>query len=556
MRSKPFSYGSSLRGTKNLPVIEGKEIVAGKGAVATEAAAAARIGARILDRGGNAMDAAAAACLAAGVLMPYYVDIGGYACSGVVLEGASGGVWSLDSNSTAPAAAHASMFRVLPKIPGKVGLNENEYDCSVEDDANVYGPLAAAPPGFMGGVGMLWEKWGRLKWTEIVEPSIALVHDGFPYDENAVEIKRRLPIIRKFEATYQHVMPEGKLPKADDVWHRPDLERTLGRLAAAGWRDFYDGEIGRRVGDYVAGAGGVMTRDDMSAFQPRVSPPLESSFRGAQVYGPILPNGSLSAMQILNMLDCFEPLPMDDVRHWHRLAEILKLGWRDRLHYVADPDFIDVPVERLLSRDYAAGRVEIIRDFPDFVDRLGPLQPTANPHGTANVSAADAEGNVVAMTLTQGNPFGTCVTVPGTGFTIGHGMCRFDPHPGLANSIAPGKRPLNNLCSLIVRMPGRDLGAGMQGGRRMVCVIPQVVQRMVDFGMSPHQAATSSRIHTMGYEPIECEQSPPFPFEKELSAFGHDVRPVSEVGRTVHLAEFLRESKKVRAGGSTFAAGV
>jgi gamma-glutamyltranspeptidase / glutathione hydrolase len=537
-------------------VIEGREITVSNGAVATEAAEAARIGARILERGGNAMDAAAAACLACGVLIPYYVDIGGYACSGVVLEGGTARVYSIDSNSTAPAAAHESMFEIISKIPGKIGLNENEYDCSVKNDANVYGPLAAAAPGFMAGVGMLWEKWGRLKWAEIVEPSIALVQDGFRYGEVAPEIERRLSIIRQYEATYRHLLPEGKLPKPDDIWHRPDLDHTLTRLAAAGWRDFYEGEIGRRIGDYIENSGGVMTRADMAAFQPRVTEPLESSFRSAAVYGPILPNGSLSAMQILNMLDCFDPLPVDDVRYWHRIAEILKLGWRDRLRYVADPEFADVPVSRLLSRAYAAGRVEALRNFPDAVDRFGPYQPTANPHGTANVSAADREGNVVAMTLTQGNPFGTCVTVPGTGFTLGHGMCRFDPRPGLANSVAPGKRPLNNFCSLIIRCKDRDLAAGMQGGRRMVSVIPQVVQRMVDYGMSLHQAATSPRIHTMGYEPIECEEMPPFPFQKELRAFGHDVRAVSEVGRTVHLAEFFRGTKTIRAGGSTFAAGV
>ncbi|MGH9522925.1 MAG: gamma-glutamyltransferase family protein [Terriglobales bacterium] len=535
-------------------MIEGKEITVSKGAVATEAPEAARIGARILERGGNAMDAAAATCLALGVLMPFYVDVGGYACSGVVLDAKSGQVWSLDSNSTAPAAAHESMYQVIPKIPGKVGLNENEYYCSVKDDSNIYGPLAAAPPGFMAGVGMLWEKWGRLKWPEIVEPCIALVQNGFPYDENAMEIERRLPVIRQFEHTYRMLMPEGRVPKAEDIWHRPDLDKTFEHLARSGWRDYYEGELGRRIGDYISSTRGVMTRADMAAFQARVTEPLQSSYRGAPVFGPILPNGSLSAMQILNMLDCFDPLPMQDALYWHRLAEILKLGWRDRLQYAADPDFVEVPP--LLSPEYAAGRVEVLRSFPDYVDRLGPLQPTANPHGTANVSVADAEGNLVAVTLTQGNPFGTCVTVPGTGFTISHGMCRFDPRPGLPNSIAPGKRPLNNLCSIILRLPDRDIALGMQGGRRMISVIPQVAHRMVDYGMSPHAAATSPRIHNMGFEPIDCEITPPFPYANELRRYGHEVRPVDEVGRTVHAAERFHESKMIRAGGSTFAAGI
>lgn len=535
---------------------EGTEIKVGRGAVATEAPEAARIGARILERGGNAMDAAAATCLALGVLMPYYVDIGGYACSGVVLEGATGKVWSVDSNSTAPAAAHERMFEVTEKIPGKVGLNENEYDCSVKDDANIYGPLAAAPPGFMGGVGMLWERWGKLKWAEIVEPSIALIENGFPYDENAAEIERRLKIIRKFDETYRLLMPEDRLPKATDTWHRPDLANTLTRLAHTGWRDYYEGELGQRIGDYIESIGGVMTRADMAAFQARVTEPIESSFRGAPVYGPILPNGSLSAMQILNMLDCFEPLSMGDPCHWHLLAEILKLGWRDRLEHLADPDFVDVPAATLLSREYAAGRVEALSNFPDHVDRLGPLQASANPHGTSNVSTADAAGNLVAVTLTQGNPYGTCVTVPGTGFTISHGMCRFDPRRGLANSIAPGKRPLNNLCSVILRLHDRDIALGMQGGRRMISVIPQVAQRMVDLGMSPHAAATSPRIHTMGYEPVEYEKTNPFAFAEELRRMGHDVREADEVGRTAHAAEWFKGSKQIRAGGSTFAAGV
>jgi gamma-glutamyltranspeptidase / glutathione hydrolase len=537
-------------------VIEGREVTVARGAMATEAPEAARIGARILERGGNAMDAAAAACLACGVLIPYYVDVGGYACSGVVLEGSSGKVWSLDSNSTAPAAANASIYEVTSKIPGKVGVNENEYECSVKNDANVYGPLAAAPPGFMGGVGMLWEKWGRLRWSEIVEPSIALVQNGFPYGGVALEIENRLSIIRRYEPTYRLLMPNNKLPTPTDIWYRPDLDKTLARLSSSGWRDYYEGEIGRRIGDYVQSIGGVMTRADMAAFRPSVTAPLQSSFRGARVYGPILPNGSLSAMQILNMLDCFKPLPLDDLQYWHLLAEILKLGWRDRLRYLADPDFVDVPAAQLLSRDYAAGRVEVLRNFGSYVDRIGPSQPRANPHGTANVSAADAEGNLVAVTLTQGNPFGTCVTVPETGFTLGHGMCRFDPRRGRPNSVAPGKRPLNNLCSLILRLSDRDVALGMQGGRRIASVIPQVAQRIVDFGMSPHQAASSPRIHTMGYEPVECEQEPAFPLEQELRRMGHDVRPMSEVGRTVHIAELFHKTKTIRAGGSTFAAGI
>lgn len=537
-------------------MLEGKEITVRAGAVGTESPEAARVGARMIELGGNAMDAAAAACLVNAVTLPYFVDLGGYVCAGTVLEGTSGRVWSLDANSVAPAAARDDMFDVTGREPGKIGINENEYDCSVSGDTNIYGPLAVAPPGFLAGVGTLWEQWGRLKWEEIVAGSLDIVDRGFPYGDTAPAIEKRLSIVLKYEPTKQLLLPAGKPPRANDVWHRADLGKTLQRIATAGWRDFYDGEIGRTIGDYVNAIGGVMTRADMAAFEPRVTSALETTYRGATVHGPILPNGALSALQILNMLECFDARPLDDPRYWHELTEILKLAWHDRLRYLADPAFADVPAARLLDKNYAAGRVETIRTFPDRVERARMPQASASPHGTAHVSAADSEGNLVSVTISQGNPFGSCVTVPGTGFILGHGMCRLDPRPGRPNSIAAGKRPLNNICPLVIRMPDRDVAAGMRGGRRIVSVVAQIAHRLIDYGMSPCTASTAMRIHTLSDEPIEYDTSAPLPFEAELTRMGHEFRRVDELGGSAHCAELARATNVVRAGGSIGAAGV
>lgn len=538
------------------PLVEGTEITVSVGAVGTESREAARIGARILEAGGNAMDAAAAACLANAVMVPHFVDVGGYVCAGTVLEGASGQVWSLDANSVAPAAARDDMFDVRDCEPGKVGINENEYDCSVRDDSNIYGPLAVAPPGFMAGVGTLWERWGRLTWPAIVEGALRLLDDGFPFEGVAPAIEQRLPIIRQYEPTARLLLPAGKVPGPKDIWHRPDLGGTLRRLATAGWRDFYDGDIGRQVGDYVSATGGVMTRADMAGFEPRVTKSLETTYRGASVHGPILPNGALTALQILNMLECLDVRPLDDPHYWHRLAEVLKLAWRDRLRYLADPAFADVPAARLLDKAYAAERVETIRRFPDHVNRDGAPQGSASPHGTAHVSAADAEGNLVSVTISQGNPFGSCVAVPGTGFILGHGMCRFDPRPGRPNSVAAGKRPLNNVCPLLVRMPERDVVLGMRGGRRIVSVVAQVAHRLVDFGLSPHETATARRIHTLAHEPIEWDAGTGLPFRDELARMGHELRRIEELGGPAHVVEVGRTTRMIRAGSSIGAAGV
>jgi gamma-glutamyltranspeptidase/glutathione hydrolase len=280
---------------------EGKEIVVSEGAVAGEPDDAARAGARILAEGGNAMEAAAAACLASGTVQPETADIGGYVFCAVVLEASSGRLWTLDANSVAPAAAHERMYQVGPLAAPATGINATEYSCSVKDDANVYGPLAVGVPGVMGGIGTLWERWGRLKWPQIVAPSLRLLADGFPYRTTAAAIRQEEKAIRKFEATARHLMPRDKAPRPEDRWSRPDLAKTLERIASAGWRDFYEGEIGRKIADSITGAGGILIRRDMAAFRPRVEETYSTPYRRAQVHGarrhaaqrrPLLPHDS------------------------------------------------------------------------------------------------------------------------------------------------------------------------------------------------------------------------------------------------------------------------
>lgn len=537
-------------------MIEGHEVISKKGAVAAGPKEAARVGARILEHGGNAMDAAAATCLACCMLQPQSTGVGGYVCAAVVLEGKSNQVWSLDSNSIAPQAAHERMFEVIPVGEGSSGINENEYDCRVRNNANVYGPLAVGVPGMMAGLGVLWERWGRRKWRDIVAPSLELLADGFPYGSTAGAVKSMEMVIRRFEPTREHLMPDGKVPSPEDIWRRRDMAKTLERVASAGWRDFYEGEIGRQIADYIGSIGGILTPEDMANFEPRVTAPYQITYRGASVYGPILPNGCLSSLQILNMLACFEPIADDTVEYWHQLAEILKLAWRDRLRYLADPDFAEVPVDRILSQDYAAGRVETIRQFPEHVDNLAHHHTVEPPHGTLHVSAADTDGNLVSVTISHGGAFGSCVTIPDTGVILGHGMCRLDPRPGYANSIASGKRPLNNVAPMILRLQKRDVATGLPGGRRIISVNAQMSQRVMDYGATSWEAAAAPRMHVQVKEPVEISASVGKALVDRLIKIGHEVKPVNRIGGTAHGAEILTGENLVRAGGETWAAGV
>ncbi|HWB84684.1 MAG TPA: gamma-glutamyltransferase [Bryobacteraceae bacterium] len=499
---------------------EGVEIVCENGAVAAGPVEAARAGAVALEKGGNAFDAAAAACLAAAVTEPQAVDIGGYVFAAVVLDGASGRTWSIDANTIAPAAATPDMFRTEPMRPGARGINEREYGCSVVGDANVYGPLAVGVPGFVAGVGTLWERWGGLEWAEIVAPAKDLVEEGLPYSRVIKDVEFKAEPIARYPSTAAFLMPGAPDHPlaADDLWRRPDLACTLGRLAETGWRDFYTGEIGRHIADFVTSQGGILTRADMAAFAPRITDPHQGTYRGVEVRTTIPPNGGFSVLEALAELEHEPVRPDTDPAYWDSLAKVLAPTWTKRL---AD----------------------------------SPLHG-ASPHGTMHVAAADKQGNLVSATISQGGLFGACLAVPGTGIVLGHGMCRFDPRPGLSNSPGPGKRPLTNVSPLLLRMPERDVAIGVRGGRRIVSVAVQLAQRIIDDGASVHRAAVSPRMHTLTGEPLEISDNFNPAIRESLEHRGYRLVVPDEVAGSAHGAELLRPSRQVRAGGNIWAAGI
>jgi gamma-glutamyltranspeptidase/glutathione hydrolase len=313
------------------------------------------------------------------------------------------------------------------------------------------------------------------------------------------------------------------------------MEKTLARLASAGWHDFYEGELGRRIADHVQSLGGILTREDMERFDPRIVAPYETTFRGARVFSGVLANGGLSVAQMLNMWEQLPKAPLSDPMYWHQLAEVGKLAWRDRLRYFGD----GASPDRFLSKDYAAGRVETLRNYPRSVDRQPA--PSARPSpGTVNITAADAEGNMIAMTISHGGSFGSCVTVPGTGITLGHGMCRFDPRPGRANSVGPRKRPLNNVCPSILRLPDRDVACGLRGGRRIVNVASHVCRQIVEHNASGLQAVSSPRLHVEEQGPIEVTRSMDEAIVTALRELGHEVKIVEGVGGHTNACERLK----------------
>ena len=545
---------SELKGVSMVEL--GSEVDSASGVVAAWPPEASEIGARIIADGGNAMDAAAAAAIACCMTRPEMTGIGGYMLSAVVLDAETDEVLALDSSSTAPSAARADMYEVGEPIPGRDGINENEYLCSVSGDANLRGGTSVGTPGVIGGIGALWERWGSVPWSTVVEPSIELVDRGVSYSEFTVKwLSEMRSVLALYPATAQVLMPDGRHPEPGDIWHRPYMAATLSKLAENGWRYAYSGDLAEQVVAAVQADGGTLAMADMEAFQPTISKPYSTRYRDATVYGPTLPNGCITSLQMLRMLDTLEVASDDTADYWHQLAEVMKIAWRDRLATLADPRFVDVDVDRILSVADAMSNTNRLRADSSVLDS-SPLEPTVSNHGTLHLSTGDADGNVVALTLTHGAAFGSCLTVPGTGVILGHGMSRLDPRPGRPNSIEGGKRPLNNVAPMLTRTAERDVASGLPGGRRIVSVGAQLAQRLVDFDATPAEAVHAPRMHVTHWG-LEVSDTLDPSIVADLVRRGHRVDAVADVGGSAHVVEFDRRDATVRGAGTKgMAAGV
>jgi gamma-glutamyltranspeptidase/glutathione hydrolase len=242
-----------------------------------------------------------------------------------------------------------------------------------------------------------------------------------------------------------------------------------------------------------------------------------------------------------------------DPMHWHFLAEALKIAWRDRLALFGDPAKTGLDWTRFVETAYVLHKTAPWKQSPRHVDLTATPGPQPSP-GTVQTSTADSDGNLVSITISHGGYFGSCVTVPGTGITLGHGMCRFDPHPGLPNSIASGKRPLNNVCPMILRQPTRDVAFGMRGGRRIVSVVTNMAYQLIH-GASPDETIHAPRLHTDGYEPVDVTESLAPEIRLDLEKMGHRLRVVPTVGASSNVAE-RRSNGEMTAASNLVAAAI
>ena len=505
-----------------------------RGMVVTNHPLGSAAGAEMLAAGGNAVDAAIGALFALTVVEPMMVGIFGAGMTHLRL--ADGRHLVIDNYTTAPAAARPDMY-----CP--VSDTWPDY-LRAEGDVNLVGLLSVGVPGTLNAWAEAIARFGRLDLETVIQPAIRHAERGFRATPYLVEaVTETAPDLARFPETARTFLPGGMPIKAGDLVVMPEYAATLRLIAAKGPGALYGGDLGATVADYMERGGGIITLDDLARYETIERRPIRGRYRGFDIAGAPPPTaGGLHLIEMLNILEGFDPrgLGFGTPEYFHLIAEVLKIGFADRNACTGDPAFVDIPIERLTSREHAAARREQIR--PDRAGEYGavPGAVSGSAH-TTHVTTADAEGNVVAMTQTINNLFGAKATVPGTGIILNNTMALFDPHPGTPASIAPGKRVTSSMAPTIVLRDGRPAWAlGLPGGVRIFTSVLQAVVNLIDHGMPLQEAVEAPRIWSQGQE-LEMEQDIPATVRDALAARGHGVVAVPAVAGGMNAIAFAAD---------------
>lgn len=513
-----------------------------RGMVVTNHPAASAAGAQMLAEGGNAVDAAVAAILALTVCEPMMVGMFGGGLMHIALPDGTHEV--LDGMATCPLNSRPEMFE--GQDPRKQTL----------------GALSVAVPANL----LAWEaglkRHGRFSMADVIAPAIRLASKGFAASGYLHECIAETAADLKLDATISRIFLEdgAPIPAGTRVVNEA-LADSLRAVAEEGAAALHEGDLGTSASIDLARKGGIITTDDLAAARMIRREPVRGTYRGIEVYGPPPPSaGGVHVLQMLNLLEAYDIAAsgFGTPATLHLIAEALKMAFADRAVATADPAFLDVPVAKLISKDYAAER----RAFLDTA-RAKAWSPGIRAMESANtthITVADGEGRIACCTHTINSLFGAKIMLPESGLIPNNYMALFDPRPGLAQSIEPGKRITTSMSPLILRKDGKPWAAlGLPGGLRIFASTFQAVMNLVDHGMSLQEAVEAPRLWTMG-GPVEMEGAFPEEIRAALDAMGHQTVAMPHVAGGMgairwHEDGLMEGASCWRADGSPVAIG-
>jgi gamma-glutamyltranspeptidase / glutathione hydrolase len=501
------------------------------GMVVSQNEIASKIGRDVLADGGTAVDAAVATAFALAVVHPTAGNIGG---GGLLLfRPVAGSPVAWDFREMAPAKATPTMF-----------LKDGKYDATLHHNSH----LSVGVPGTVAGLHAAWKEHGKLPWKRLVEPAVGLARDGFPVSH---ALSRSLRSVSKSMQPYPDSVAQfsknGVPYEPGDVLKQPDLARTLERIAASGPAGFYEGETAALIEKEMTAHGGLITRDDLKAYQAKKRVPLSGTYRGYDLLAfPPVTSGGTALLEMLNVLEGYDLKASGpgSALTVHLITEAMRRAYADRAQHLGDPEFNPaMPIDRLTSKAYAAQLRKTIN-----ADRASASSPTSftwptESDETTHLSVVDAERNAVSLTYTLEAGYGSKIVVPGAGFLLNNEMGDFNAGPGLTtvegligtppNLAAPHKRMLSSMTPTILAKDGRlFMVTGSPGGRTIINTVLMTILNVIDFGMNVQEAVDAPRIHHQWLpDRLDYERNGLSPDTLVLlQRRGHVLRPISAQG--------------------------
>jgi gamma-glutamyltranspeptidase/glutathione hydrolase len=545
------------------------EAVSEAGVVAAKTPLAAQFGAKVLENGGNAVDAAVVTAAVAAVVEPWMNGFGG---GGFLVrhDSKSGESSVISYPMVAPQSAKPDMF---PLSGGKPDAELFGWP-SVVGAANIVGGKSVCVPGTPAGLALALQKYGTYSFSEALDPAIDLARHGFPVSwHTSMEIARDLANLRKFEATEALLCPNGIVPWSESqdnptLLKQSELAETLETLARDGVRAYYEGPVAETIVSYLNGLGANFSLEDFAGYRATIEEALVSTYSGHQLVTTGNGTGGPTLAESLGLLDGFDlsQVPHNSVEALHLCAQAFAIAFADRFAYLADPNFVEVPIQALLSDAYLDARCEEMlqdrigniragtREQLDVSHELAGSMPNYSSGGsTTHLSVIDKDGVAVSLTQTLLSLWGSRVTVPGTGIIMNNGMMWFDPEPGRPNSIEGGKKPLSNMSPAILTRNGEAVAAlGASGGRRIMNCVAQIAMNLVDHDLSMQEAVTSPRIDRSTSSLYISSRMPKATVDG-LAALGHRVSVRDE---TLFFGEFASPACVERTSSGELKGGV
>ena len=540
------------------------------GMVATKDRHATKAGLQMLEMGGNAVDAAVAACFAIGVVEPWSCGIGGGGYM-VYQVGDQGGAIGFPMRG--PLAAEPDMYELTPEeAVGYFGWR------GVVDDENYVGYRSIAVPGAVAGLCEASARLGKLPLSELIAPAVSLARDGYSLGwHNLYALGTMADKLFEYEELGRVFMPGGKLPTGDltseATLRQADLANVLEAIGKNGPQAFYSGEIAEAITADIRANGGILSMRDLAEYRPFVwEGGLEFGYSGYTVRVPPFACSGITTAMTLKLLDGFDLVEMghNSADTLHAFIYAARLANADRFTYLADPSFVDVPWDGMVSDGYTASRRERLS-----MDRLGNIEAgkpwafqkgspsrvyeasaPALDNGTTHLCVMDGEGGAVSLTNTLMAGFGSGIVPSGTGVVMNNAMYWFDPVPGRVNSILPGKIGVNNMTpALVMDSDGVRMAVGGSGGRRITNCVSQLIAKVINYGMGPQEAIDSPRIDCT--LPVTCVD-PRISAEviAELESRGHRIHTIGSNHLDGGFTSFASPIAILQEPGIGFRAGV